>query len=89
MVKGCISGVGAEGMGAQPPPPTIANIQQLFAEGEVIIGEYSPRRSRREYFPKVTKPEANNCFSIFTQVILILFISLSVICTKRRLVAIL
>ena len=31
----------------------------------------------------------NNCFSIFTEVILILFISLSVICTKRRLVAIL
>ena len=29
-----------------------------------------------------------NCFSIFTQVILILFISLSVISTKRRLIAI-
>jgi hypothetical protein len=26
-----------------------ANISQLFAEGEVIIGEYSPRRSRGEY----------------------------------------
>ena len=47
------------------------------------------RRSRGEYFPIITEPEVNNCFSIFTQVILILFISLSVICTKRRLVAIL
>ena len=28
--------------------------------------------------------EANNCFSIFTQVILNLFIYLSVICTKRQ-----
>jgi hypothetical protein len=27
------------------------NIQQLFAEGEVITGEYSPRRSRGEYSP--------------------------------------
>ena len=63
---------------------SVVNIQQLFAEGEVIIGEY---------FPKITEPEANNCsfthLSIFTQVILILFVSLSVICTKRRLVVIL
>ena len=29
-------------------------LKQLFAEGEVIIGEYSPRRSRGEYFPKIT-----------------------------------
>jgi hypothetical protein len=36
-------------------------------EGEVIIGEYSPRRSRGEYSPIITEPEANNCFSIFTQ----------------------
>ena len=36
----------------------------------MIIGEYSPRRTRGEYFPKITEPEANNCFSIFTQVIL-------------------
>ena len=42
-----------------------------------------------KYFPKITEPEANNCFSIFTQVILILFISLPVVCTKRQLVAIL
>ena len=34
----------------------------------MIIGEYSPRRSRGEYSPKITEPEANNCFSIFTQV---------------------
>ena len=53
------------------------------------MGEHSPRRSRDEYSPKITEAEANNCFSIFTQVILILFISLSVICTKRRLVTIL
>ena len=28
--------------------------------------EYSPRRSRGEYSPKITEPEANNCVSIFT-----------------------
>ena len=58
---------------------------------EVIIGEYSPRRSRGEYSPIITEPEANNCFSIFTQVfcvfgtefILISLISLSVTSTKR------
>ena len=33
--------------------------QQLFAEGKVIIGVFPP---------KITKPEANNCFSIFIQV---------------------
>ena len=38
--------------------------------GEVIIGEYSPRRSRGEYSPIITDPEANNCFSIDTQVII-------------------
>ena len=43
---------------------------QLFAEGEVIIGEYLPRRSRGEYSPIITEPEANNCFSINTQVII-------------------
>ena len=32
----------------------------------MIIGEYSPRRSQGEYSPKITEPEANNCFSIFT-----------------------
>ena len=30
----------------------------------MIIGEYSPRRSRGEYLPIITEPEANNCFSI-------------------------
>ena len=40
-------------------------VKQLFAEGEVLIGEYSPRRSR----PIITEPEANNCFSINTQAI--------------------
>jgi hypothetical protein len=52
----------------------------------VIIGEYSPRGSRGEYSPLITEPEANNCFSIFTQAfvffetefILISLISLSV-----------
>ena len=34
----------------------------------MIIGEYSPRRSRGEYSPIITEPEANNCFSINTQV---------------------
>ena len=36
----------------------------------MIIGEYSPRRSRDEYSPIITEPEANNCFSINTQVII-------------------
>ena len=36
----------------------------------MIIGEYSPRRSRGEYSPVITEPEANNCFSINTQVII-------------------
>ena len=63
----------------------------------MIIGEYSPRRSRgeykeySEYSPIITEPEANNCFSIFTQVfcvfgtefILISLISLSVTSTQR------
>ena len=40
------------------------------ANREVIIGEYSPRRSRGEYSPIITEPEANNCFSINTQVII-------------------
>ena len=29
----------------------------------MIIGEYSPRRSRGEYSSIITEPEANNCFS--------------------------
>ena len=33
----------------------------------MIIGEYSPRRSRGEYSPIITEPEANNCFSINTR----------------------
>ena len=57
----------------------------------MIIGEYSPKRSRGEYSPIINEPEANNCFSIFTQVfcvlgtefILISLISLSVTSTKR------
>ena len=36
----------------------------------MIIDEYSPRRSRGEYSPIITEPEANNCFSINTQVII-------------------
>ena len=36
-------------------------MEQLFAEGDVIIGEYSPI---------ITEPEANNCLSINTQVII-------------------
>ena len=43
---------------------------QLFAEGEVMIGEYSPRLRLGEYSPMITEPEANNCFSINTQVII-------------------
>ena len=36
----------------------------------MIIGEYSLRRSRGEYSPIITEPEANNCFSVNTQVII-------------------
>ena len=32
----------------------------------VIIIYYRGGRSRGEYSPKITEPEANNCFSIFT-----------------------
>ena len=32
-------------------------------EVEVIIGEYSPRRSRGEYLSIITEPEANNCIN--------------------------
>jgi NADH:ubiquinone oxidoreductase subunit 3 (subunit A) len=57
----------------------------------VIIGEYSPRRSRGDHSPIITEPEANNCFSIFTQVfcvfgpefVLISLISLSVTYRKQ------
>ena len=42
----------------------------------MIISKYSPRRSRGQYSPKIAKPEANGCFRIFTQAILISFISL-------------
>ena len=36
----------------------------------MIISEYSPRQSRGEYSPIITEPEANNCFSINTHVII-------------------
>ena len=36
-------------------------LKQLFAEGEVIIGEYSPRLRLGEYSPIITSPSANNC----------------------------
>ena len=36
----------------------------------MVIGEYSPRRSRGEYSPIIIDPEANNCFSINTKVII-------------------
>ncbi len=34
----------------------------------MIIGEYSPRRSRGEYSPIITETEVNNCFSIISVV---------------------
>ena len=51
----------------------LVNNPYLFAEGEgeVIIGEYSPRRSRGEYSPIITSTFANNCFRISTQVIIL------------------
>ena len=37
-------------------------LKQLFAEGKVIFGEYSPRLRRLgEYSPIITSPSANNC----------------------------
>ena len=35
----------------------------------MISGEFSLGQSRGEYLPIITEPEANNCFSINTQVI--------------------
>ena len=43
---------------------TTLNTSQLFAEGEVNIGEYLPSRRRGKYSPIFTEPKANNCFSI-------------------------
>ena len=40
-------------------------LKQLFAEGEVFIGEYSPRRRLGEYSPIITSPSANNCYKIY------------------------
>ena len=36
-------------------------LKQLFAEGEVIIGEYSPRPRLGEYSPIITSSSATNC----------------------------
>ena len=36
-------------------------LKQLFAEGEVVIGEYSPRLRLGEYSLIITSPSANNC----------------------------
>ena len=36
----------------------------------LFVLSYSPRRSRGEYSPIITEPEANNCFSTFAQVFL-------------------
>ena len=36
-------------------------LKQLFAEGEVIFGEYSPLLRLGEYSPIITSPTANNC----------------------------
>ena len=40
----------------------------VFTDVEVIIGEYSPRRSRGEYSPIITETKVNNCFSIISVV---------------------
>ena len=47
--------------------PYTKNIQELFAEGEVNIGEYLPSRRRGKYSPIFTSPEGNNCFSIISE----------------------
>ena len=62
----------------------------------MIIGEYSPRQSRGEYFLKITEPEAlvivlvflhiqvnmrNNCPSLYTKVIFLR----EIICSRKML----
>ena len=42
------------------------DIQQLFAEGEVNIGEFV----EGNIYMLFTEPEVNNCFSLITQVII-------------------
>jgi hypothetical protein len=49
------------------------SVDNVYVDGDVIIGEYSPRRSRGEYSPIIREPEANNCFSNFTQVFCVFF----------------
>ena len=50
----------------------------------MIIGEYSPRRSRGEYSPIITEPEVNTCFSINTQVIIPKTKGKSIVNTKKN-----
>ena len=45
------------------------NVFQLFAEGEVNIGNI-PRDEVKGMFTNIHEPEANNCFSIINQVII-------------------
>ena len=48
------------------------NISEPFSSlnSDVNIGEWSPRRSRGDYSPIFTSPEATNCFSIITLMII-------------------
>ena len=45
----------------KPRKTRVKILKQLFAEGEVFIREYSPRRRLGEYSPIITSPSANNC----------------------------
>ena len=45
-------------------PKFCFSISQLFAEGEVNIGEYLSGRSRGKYSAIFTEHEVNNCFGI-------------------------
>lgn len=42
-------------------------IQQLFADGELNIGEYLPSRRRSKSSPIFTEPERNRCFDIISE----------------------
>ena len=49
---------------------TDGNIEQFVAEGDVNIGEWSPRLRLGDYSPIFTSAEATNCFSIITSMII-------------------
>ena len=45
----------------------VTQFRNIFAEGGVNVGEYSPSRRRGKYSPIFTEPETNNCFNIISE----------------------